>query len=179
MILLAALLLPAAVGAQPARSPAAAEESPPADPAPAPPHPADLSHGPARGKATGPSPAVLAIPTPTGLEALPAGGWRLSFPAGTEAPPPSAEASLARLGRGLAAVPEGRVTLLAQASGPVKDVSAARRISLARGLAVKEALVSGGLAATRIDVRPMGRTPEAADAVDVQPPGVPAASPQR
>jgi hypothetical protein len=28
-------------------------------------------------------------------------------------------------------------------------------------------------------VRPMGRTPEAADAVDVQPPGVPAASPQR
>ncbi|NOG69207.1 hypothetical protein [Roseicella sp. DB1501] len=178
MILLAALLLPAAAGAQPARSPATAEESP-ADPAPAPPHPADLSHGPARGKATGPSPAVLAIPMPAGLEALPAGGWRLSFPAGTEAPPPGAEASLARLGRGLAAVPEGRVTLLAQVSGPVKDVSAARRLSLARGLAVKEALVSGGLAATRIDVRPMGRTPEAADAVDVQPPGLPAAPPQR
>ena len=178
MILLAALLLPVAAGAQPARSPATAEESP-ADPAPAPPHPVDLSHGPARGKATGPSPTVLAIPMPAGLEALPAGGWRLSFPAGTEAPPPAAEASLARLGRGLAAVPEGRVTLLAQASGPVKDVSAARRLSLARGLAVKEALVSGGLAATRIDVRPMGRTPEAADAVDVQPPGLPAAPPQR
>jgi hypothetical protein len=63
------------------------------------------------------------------------------------------------------------VVVLAQASGPAADVSSARRVSLARGLAVKEALVAGGLPPTRIDIRPMGRTEEAADAVDVLPPG--------
>ena len=36
---------------------------------------------------------------------------------------------------------------------------------------MKQALVAGGLPATRIDIRPMGRTEEAADVVDVQPPG--------
>lgn len=176
MILLAALLLASRADAQP--TPSQAEDMP-AEPAPAPPRPADLSKGPDRGKVAGPSAALLAIATPAGLEALPEGGWRLRFAPEQEAPPAAAEAALATLGGRLAALPEGRVTLLAQASGPAKDVSTARRRSLARGLAVKAALVSGGLAATRIDLRPMGRTPEAADAVDVQPPGLRPAAPQR
>ena len=58
----------------------------------------------------------------------------------------------------------------AQASGPEADVSAARRLSLGRALAVKAALASGGLAPTRIDLRPLGRTPEAVDAADILPP---------
>jgi len=37
-------------------------------------------------------------------------------------------------------------------------------------LAVKAALASGGLAPTRIDLRPLGRTPEAVDAADILPP---------
>ncbi|MBK1662559.1 hypothetical protein CKO45_30750, partial [Paracraurococcus ruber] len=104
------------------------------------------------------------------LEALPGGAWRLRFPEGTEAPPRTAAPALAELGRRLAAAPEGRVVLLAQASGP-EDVSTARRLSLARGLAVKDALVAGGLPPTRIDIRPMGRQEDRLDAVDVQPPG--------
>jgi hypothetical protein len=42
---------------------------------------------------------------------------------------------------------------------------------------VKEALVAGGLPATRIDIRPLGRTGDAMDAVDVQPPGLRRAAP--
>jgi outer membrane protein OmpA-like peptidoglycan-associated protein len=53
----------------------------------------------------------------------------------------------------------------------VADASAARRLSLARALAVKQALAEGGLPPTRIDLRPLGRTEEAVDAVDVLPPG--------
>jgi hypothetical protein len=46
----------------------------------------------------------------------------------------------------------------------------------ARALAVKAALAEGGLPPTRIDLRPQGRTEEAADAVDVLPPEAPRAA---
>lgn len=139
----------------------------PAPPAEAPPEPARLS----------PVPAPLAVPgreaplaLPAGMEALPRGGWRIHFAPGRLSLGESATATLAELGRRLAARPQGRITLYAQASGPESDVSAARRASLARALAVKQALAAGGLPPTRIDVRPMGRTEEAMDAVDVEPP---------
>ena len=67
-------------------------------------------------------------------------------------------------------MPHGRVTLLAQVSGPTTDASTARRLALRRGLAVKAGLVAGGLAADRVDLRALGRLPEGADAVDIQPP---------
>ena len=70
----------------------------------------------------------------------------------------------------LLAARAGRVTVEAQASGPEADVSAARRLTLGRALAVKAALADGGLAPTRIDLRPLGRTPEAVDAADILPP---------
>ncbi|MFC7688527.1 OmpA family protein [Paeniroseomonas aquatica] len=103
------------------------------------------------------------------MEALPEGGFRLRFADGTAALPAEAAGSLAGLGSQLAAGPAGRVVVTGQASGPVADISIARRLSLARGLAVKQALAAGGLAPTRIDLRPMGRTADAADAVDVLP----------
>jgi len=98
---------------------------------------------------------------PAGMEALPEGGFRLRFADGTAALPAEAAGSLAGLGSQLAAGPAGRVVVTGQASGPVADISIARRLSLARGLAVKQALAAGGLAPTRIDLRPMGRTADA------------------
>lgn len=156
----------------PTADPARLEDGPvPAEPAPAPPRPADLT---GRAPAAAPPPALgpgRPSPLPAGIEILADGLLRLRFAAGSEAPPRSTAPALAELGRRLSAMPEGRVTLLAQASGPA-DVSTARRLSLARALAVKEALVAGGLAPTRVDVRPLGRTEAAMDAVDVQPPGL-------
>lgn len=165
----------ATAGAQPAPQAAApaellAAEPLPADPAPAPPAPANLSARPGPAPPAPPQSTARAFTLPAGMEALPGGAWRLHFPADKDIPPRAADAALAELGRRLAGGAEGRVVLLAQASGPA-DASTARRLSLARGLAVKEALVAGGLPATRIDIRPMGRTEAAADAVDVQPPG--------
>lgn len=156
-----------------AAQPTEAEESIPAPPAAVPPRPADLA-GPQPATALSP-PALALRGLPAGLEALPNGGARLRFPAGTDSLPQGAEGSLADLGRRIAAGPAGRVTVTAQASGPVADISAARRTSLARAIAVKQALAAGGLAPTRIDLRPMGRTGEAFDAVDIQPPEPPPA----
>lgn len=155
-----------------AAQPAGAEETIPAPPAAAPPRPVDLAR-PQAPTATAAAPALRALPA--GLEALPDGGARLRFAAGREALPQGAEGSLAEFGRRIAAEPSGRVTVTAQASGPPADISAARRVSLARALAVKQALAAGGVAPTQIDLRPMGRTGEALDAVDIQPPEPPPA----
>jgi hypothetical protein len=152
-----------------------AEPAPPSDPAPAPPPPARLDR-PARPPPPPRLPTVAA-PLP-GLESLPGGGWRLRFGAGTSALPPAAAGTLGDLSRRLLSQEPpvagpgggGRFTVVAQASGPADDLSVARRLSLARGIAVKDALVAGGLPATRIDIRPMGRTEDTVDAVDIIPP---------
>jgi hypothetical protein len=109
-------------------------------------------------------------PLPAGMAALPDGCVRIGLGAGGLEP--AQARALEALGRALAALPAGRITVEAQVSGPANDVSLARRASLARAQAVKAALVAGGLAATRIDLRPLGRLPGAADRVDVLPPGV-------
>lgn len=122
-----------------------------------------------------PRPPLVAVeepplPLPHGLEALSGGAWRVAFAPETDVLPEPAAAALAQIGRRLAARPSGRITVAAQASGPDVDVSAARRLALLRGLAVKAALAAGGLPPTRIDVRPLGRLNPPVDAVEVQPP---------
>ncbi len=107
------------------------------------------------------------------LVALPSGASRLAFPPGTAELPAGAGPELAALARRLEAAPGGRVTVEAQAAGPANDVSAARRLSLARARAVREGLIAAGLPETRIDLRALGRTEEALDAADILPPGVP------
>jgi len=135
----------------------------PPDPAPAPPPPVQLT--PLRPQ----TPQAVAGPLP-GLQTLPQGGFRLRM-TGTELTAAQTTAVQA-LGRDLAALPQGRITVEAQVSGPADDVSAARRLSLARAQAVKSALIAGGLTPTRIDLRPLGRLSAPQDAVDILPPGV-------
>ncbi|HZF77387.1 MAG TPA: OmpA family protein [Acetobacteraceae bacterium] len=118
--------------------------------------------------------AAQAPAPPAGLASLPGGAWRLAFAPDSPDLPPGAAPGLAALAGRLSAIPAGRVTVEAQASGPADDVSAARRLSLARARAVRDALVAAGLPATRVDVRALGRTEEALDAADVLPPGMPA-----
>jgi hypothetical protein len=144
-----------------------APEALPPEPPPAPPAPARLAP---EGAAMVPSPPAPGPALPPGIAPLPDGGVRIDL-AGP-APDAAQAAALAVLGRALAAIPAGRITVEAQVSGPANDASMARRASLARAQAVKAALVAGGLPATRIDLRPLGRVGDGADRVDVLPPGV-------
>lgn len=168
LVLLTLTALGTPVLVQPAGLPD--EAAAPSDPAEAPPNPAQLPpSAPNTTAATTASEAPSAMPP--GLEASPEGRWRIRFTGDAPGLAAPATSALVALGRRLAALPEGRVTIESQASGPVADVSVARRLSLARGLAVKQALAEGGLAATRIDIRALGRTAAAVDAADVLPPG--------
>ena len=133
------------------------------DPMPTPPPPVQLT--PLRPQ----TPQAVAGPL-LGLHNLPQGGFRLRM-TGTELTAAQTTAVQA-LGRDLAALPQGRITVEAQVAGPSDDVSAARRLSLARAQALKSALVAGGLTPTRIDLRPLGRLSAPQDAVDILPPGV-------
>jgi len=135
----------------------------PPEPAPAPPPPVQLT--PLRPQT--PQPLARQL---QGLHSLPQGGFRLRMTS-AELNPAQASA-LQALARELAALPQGRITVEAQVAGPADDISAARRLSLARAQAVKSALVAGGLTPTRIDLRPLGRLSTPRDAVDILPPGV-------
>jgi outer membrane protein OmpA-like peptidoglycan-associated protein len=121
----------------------------------------------------GAPPPPLALPT--GMSPLPHGAFRVAFRAGQSALPEGSAPTLREIGRRLAAAPagNGRVTVEGQASGPANDASAARRLSLARAIAVREGLVAGGLEETRVDVRALGRTAAALDAADILPPDAP------
>jgi outer membrane protein OmpA-like peptidoglycan-associated protein len=141
---------------------------------------AEVDDGPAPPAEAPPSPAQLdtedapAPPSSGPLETVAEGRWRIRFAAGHEALSDAAAQRLEELGRRLAlAEAAGRITVESQSSGPIADVSTARRVSLGRALAVKDALAHGGLAPTRIDLRPLGRTGEAVDAVDILPPPIP------
>lgn len=137
------------------------------DPAPAPPAPAALAP---TGAPLAPQPVPAPQGLPPGMTALADGVLRLALRS-DRIEPAMAEA-LRVLGARFAALPAGRITVEAQVAGPANDASQARRASLARAQAVKAALVAGGLDATRIDLRPLGRLPAGVDAVDVLAPGV-------
>jgi hypothetical protein len=160
---------------EPTAQAAAAEIAIPGLPSPpgaAPPPPPELPPRPAPAAAR-PRPQVIA--PPPGLEALPNGGLRIQGAALDAA----TRAALGDYGRRLAALPNGRVTVLAEVAGPAEDAHLARRLSLSRAQAAKAALVAGGLDETRIDLRPLGRTAAGTDRLDVLPPGVDRSEPPR
>jgi hypothetical protein len=164
-VLAGLLLLP------PATMPARAQDAPdpplPPEPAPAPPPPPALAP---TGAPMVPQPGPAQPALPAGMTAMADGVVRLALT--SETIPPSLAAALRELGARFAALPFGRIGVDAQVGGPADDASLARRASLARAQAVKAALVAGGLDATRIDLRPLGRLRSGLDAVDILPPGV-------
>lgn len=135
--------------------------------------------GPAGAQAPRGAPAPP-IALPAGMSPLPNGAFRVTFRAGEQALPAGVAPALAEIGRRLAERPAGtgRITVEGQASGPSNDSSTARRVSLARAVAVRSALAAGGLDETRVDVRPLGRTARVLDAADILPPEAQASAPR-
>lgn len=83
-------------------------------------------------------------------------GLRLTFASGESVLKPDSTASIKELA---AAAPSGDQTtfnVLAYAPGAPDDPSTARRVSLARAMAVRGALVADGIASARIFVRALG-----------------------
>jgi len=140
-------------------------------PAEAPPAPATLNPAarPAQ-PAEAAAPALAAIALPAGMQDIATGGWRVLLAPNARDIPAGLRPTLQQIARRLA-LTTGRVTIIAQAPAPALEPSFARRLSLERGLAMKAILVAGGLEATRIDIRPMGRQPNGVDVVDILPPG--------
>lgn len=164
-------ILPVAALAQTAR-PLPAPMSPAAQ-APAPP---DLAARPRPALV----PVIPALPLPPDFAVLPEGGWRLSGAAGRGEPDQDSRVAVERIARYLAGSTTGRVTVIAQVSGPADDASVARRTALARAIAIKAAMERAGLPGTRIDLRPLGRTEETRDGADIlapPPPRRPGAAP--
>ncbi|WBV42001.1 hypothetical protein [Pseudoroseomonas cervicalis] len=164
---LAALALFAALGLALAAPAARAQPDGalPDDPAAAAPNPPDLSRPPRPAQPL-PQPS---LPLARGIEALPTGGWRLTGTLAEGRADAAAQNALSGIGRWLAQT-EGRVTIIAQVSGPEEDVSAAHRAALDHGRALRRLLEQAGLDGTRIDIRALGRTAEARDAIELLPP---------
>lgn len=110
--------------------------------------------------------AALAAPAGT-LQAAPS---RLAFDAGSAALSALARSELERVAATLVGN-RNRLQVYAFASGHAQNTSAARRLSLSRGLAVRSFLIDKGIRSTRIDVRavgtPDGATDGTADRVDL------------
>jgi len=103
-------------------------------------------------------------------------GLRLNFAPGQSELSPDSSASLKQLAT---ATPTGDTTtfnVLAYAPGAPDDPSTARRVSLARAMAVRGALVADGVASARIFVRALGAQYGAGppDRVDIDVTGEPA-----
>ena len=98
-----------------------------------------------------PGAATTAAATPSGL--------RLSFGSGQSDLSPTSADSIKRL---VQAVPIGETTtfnVLAYATGDPDDPSVARRLSLARAIAVRSVLMADGVPSTRIYLRALGSVP--------------------
>ena len=110
-----------------------------------------------------PPPAQAAPPSPppisdsaTSAATATGGGLRVTFGTGESDLSPASAAAIHRL---VQAVPPGDSTsfnVVAYAAGTPEDPSTARRLSLARALAVRSALIADGISSSRIYVRALG-----------------------
>jgi hypothetical protein len=110
------------------------------------------------------------------MQNLPAGGWRIGGDSAIGKVDTATTNTLAEIGRFLAAHTIGRVTVVSQVSTPTDDISIGRRAALANAQTVRRLLEAGGLPGTRIDLRPLGRTANGVDSIEVLPPGIPSPS---
>lgn len=103
-------------------------------------------------------PAAQADPEPPSLPGAftPRSRYTLDFAPGQTAVGRSAGSALDRVARRLESDSQLRVHLAAHAGGPGYPTGAARRLSLARALAVRSYLIDKGVSSTRIDVRAFG-----------------------
>lgn len=170
---------------QPARPPAAAKPPIAAPPVAAPqPPPPTLPAIPQVAPAAPVIPPAIAVPTrpspplaPVAIAADAPGvasnitdGIRLTFGAGRAEMNQATADAVRGLARAIAAKgqPTATYTVSSLASGAADDSSAARRLSLTRGLAVRSLLITEGIASTRIFVRALGlATDTPADRVDI------------
>ena len=113
-----------------------------------------------------PLPPLPHVALTRGITLIEPGAWRVEFPSGSEMLAAPQRIVLGRIGAILQAGSVGRVTLISEV-GDGSDLSATRRLSLARARAVKAALVAGGLSERRIDIRAMGQAAARRDTVDV------------
>lgn len=98
------------------------------------------------------------------------GAVRIAFGAGSADLPEDAVAELDALALSMTADSRLRLQLTAYAKGAEDNPSAARRLSLARALAVRGHLIDKGIRSTRIDVRALGDRAEGGpmDRVDLK-----------
>ncbi|MCW8086353.1 OmpA family protein [Sabulicella glaciei] len=137
------------------------EPEPEPEPEPPPPPPRPLNDPP--------------FPLAPGITEIEPAGWRIGFAPGAATLDPEQAEAVRRIAARLAERSTGRVTLPAEAadSGELSDT---RRLSLARGRAVRMTLEEGGLEGRRVDIRALG---SGEDRVLILPPGVTPASPDR
>ncbi len=102
-------------------------------------------------------PAVA--PTAAGTGRATPGGLRVTFGAGQGEMSPASEQALKTLAARTAKNDAVSYNVLAYAAGSPEDPSTARRLSLARALAVRSVLMSAGVPSTRIYVRALGAGP--------------------
>lgn len=105
----------------------------------------------------------------------PGASLRVLFPAESAELPAEGAAALRAFAAAQPAGDERRITLASRASGDSDNPSASRRLSLARALAVRAALIEAGIPSTRIDVRALGTVADGdtePDRVDVSLPAV-------
>jgi outer membrane protein OmpA-like peptidoglycan-associated protein len=99
------------------------------------------------------------------------GQVRIAFPEDSTEIPDAVKAQLDALAQKMASDDNIRIQLMAYASGTPETASRARRLSLARALAVRSYLIKQGVRSTRMDVRALGNNVEGspADRVDIIP----------
>lgn len=116
-----------------------------------------------------PGPVAIAADAP-GVASNITDGIRLTFGAGRAEMNQATADAVRGLARAIAAKgqPSATYTVTSLASGAADDSSAARRLSLTRGLAIRSLLINEGVVSTRIFVRALGlATDTPADRTDI------------
>ncbi len=106
-------------------------------------------------RAPDPAPATAKTPPPLLVAKPPEPVW-LTFDSEKADIKPDAAAAITALVRAIPVHETASVNVAAYAAGRFDDPSTARRLSLSRGMAVRAALIDGGIPSTQIYVRALG-----------------------